>query len=110
MRLTDEEKWARVRTFFKEQLVPVAEKLRSSGIRFFPLAFEGETTWYTKYAAPTPELDEFRDEEVELRLRRLWGAMPDLAQLADPLVQLAKELEAEPDDTGQVSDFIYEMF
>ncbi len=112
MSLTDEQKKERVRAFFKEKLVPAAEKLRKRGIRFFPLGFEEQSTWYAKCASCVPELDELSGENVELRLRHLWEteSLPELAELAGPLVQLAKDLEAKPDDKGEISEFIYEMF
>src|SRR5262249_3685562 len=112
MPLTEEEKTARVRAFFEEVLVPAAEQLRSRGIQFFPLGFEDAPTWYVPYAPQTPELDEVQPGDCEARLRQLWEAesLPELARLAKPLIELAKELEAKPDETGEVSEFIYEMF
>ena|SRR5215813_10165457 len=112
MPLTDDEKNARVHQFFKEKLVPAAEELRSWGVRFFPKAFEEAPTWYVAYAPTAPELDEFQIEECESRLRKLWEAdsLSELAALAAPLVALARDLEAKPDEKGEVSEFIYEMF
>jgi len=112
MPLTENEKKGRVREFFEQKLVPAAQQLRSRGIRFYPLAFEEAATWYSPYAPTTPELDEYQIQECESRLRQLWetGSLPELAQLAGPLVALARELEARPDEKGEISEFIYEMF
>jgi|GEM_PF-5316691 len=112
MPLTDEEKKARVHIFFEEKLVPAAEQLCRRGITFFPLAFEEAPTWYVPYAPTAPELDAYQVHECESRLRQLWEAesLGELAQLAQPLLVLARELEAKPDEKGEVSEFIYEMF
>jgi hypothetical protein len=112
MPLTDEQKKARVDAFFREKLLPAAEQLRGRGITFFPLAFEDGPTWYVPYAPTAPELDQFQIQECESRLRQLWEAdsLTELTRLAGPLIELAKELEAKPDEKGEVSEFIYEMF
>lgn len=100
-----------IRRFFAERLVPVAEALRERGVRFFPLGPEPAESWYE---APPSEPDFTRLGEADLveALRSRWSEqeLPELAALAEPLLELARSLEVHEEPTPDISPFVYVMY
>ena len=103
---------ARLRRFFRKRLAPAAEKLRGRGVSFFPLGPELEAdTWYT--GPPTePKFTSLKVDECEAALRELWQRqdLPELAELAGELMNLAKHLEVQEEESEDISPFVYVMY
>lgn len=102
-----------VRRFYREHLLPAAERLRTRGVSFFPLApDDAEETWYQPPPADVPEFVEVEPEQCEARLRQAWQAqgLPELAALAGPLMALARDLEMDEEQSADVSPFVYVMY
>lgn len=102
----------RLRRFFAERLVPAAEKLRRRGVRFLPLGLgHGDETWYR----PPPEVPDFvelGDDGGERALRQLWQAqgLTELVELVPEILELARELELDEEQSADVSPFLYVMY
>lgn len=109
MSLTDD---LRLRRFFRKRLAPVAEKLRARGVSFFPLGPEPEAdTWY-KGPPTEPKFTSLNVDECEAALCELWRAqgLPELAELAGELMNLAEHLEVHEEESADVSPFVYVMY
>lgn len=110
MSSTDE---AALRRFLVSQLAPVAARLRERGVAFFPLGPEAaEESWYQPAPEGEPELSELEPEAFEARLRQRWErqGLPELAALAAPLAQLARQLEVGEEESAEISPFVYVMY
>ncbi len=110
MSSTDE---SRIRRFFRKRLTPTAAKLRARGLRFFPMGPEPEAeTWYVEGEGDESEFVELEVEACEEALRELWERqdLPELAALAAPLLDLAKQLEVAEEDSSEISPFVYVMY
>lgn len=109
MSSTDEDK---LRTFFREKLVPAAIKMRERGVRLFPTGPDPDVeSWWE----PGPTEDEFVElapEQIEAALAARWQAagLPELVALAGPLMELARELEMTEEPSREVSAFVYVMY
>ena len=105
---------ARLRRFFERRLAKAAAELRARGVCLIPRGPEPEAeTWYEDGPQGDPEfitLDGI--EECERALRDLWHRqqLPELAELAGPLIALARRLEVREEDTGEISPFVYVMY
>ena len=105
--------------FFVEQMLPLATKAKSSGLRFLETDLLTEApTYYVKRARKSMSKADFETggctsvDSVVADLRALWGDDSDLGlvTLGPGLAALAKELRVVGRETGQVSDFIYVMY
>jgi len=109
MRSTDAN---RLRRFFRKRLVPAAEALRARGVSFFPLGPEPEPdSWYT--GPPTePKFTSLNVDECEAALHELWQGqdLPELAELASEMMNLAKHLEVQEEESEDISPFVYVMY
>lgn len=102
----------RLQRFFRKRLVPAAEKLRARGVSFFPLGPESEAeTWY-EGPPREPKFTTLAVDECEAALRELWQQkdLPELAALAGELMNLAKHLEVQEEESADVSPFVYVMY
>ena len=103
-----------LRRFFAQELVPMAEKLREDGVRFFALGPDDNgDSWYTPYPKDMPELVNFESANAETELHELWErqGLSQLTPLAAPIAALARKLEMPtPGDDADVSPFVYVMF
>ena len=109
MSSTDE---LRLRRFFRKRLLGAAEKLRARGVSFFPLGPEPEAeTWYHGPPAE-PKFTSLNVEECEAALRELWQGqdLPELADLAGEMMNLAQHLEVQEEESADVSPFVYVMY
>ena len=110
MSSTDETK---IRDFYREHLVPAADRLRERGVSFFALGPDpDEVTWYVPGPADEPEFTEVEDDTCEEQLREAWRAegLAELEALARPLMQLARELELDEEQSAELSPFVYVMY
>lgn len=101
---------ARALPFFREKLVPAAERLRERGVQFFPLApVPEQCTWFVPYrVSPEDELDAVGPTSD--RLVALWAEIPELAELAPALFALAQEIHPLQSEKAEVSPCFYVMF
>jgi hypothetical protein len=103
----------RLGRFFDRRLVPLAEKLRARGVRFFPMGPEPEAASYYVPPRRGPEFIELEGPaECEKALRDLWEqrTIPELAALAGPILELAKQIEIREEESGEISPFVYVMY
>jgi hypothetical protein len=104
----------RVRRFFARRVVPAAEALRGRGVRFFARRPEPEAaSFWVDVPEGEPEFTLLADPEAcERALRDLWEeqGLPELAELAHPLIELARHLEVREEEAGEVSPFVYVMY
>jgi hypothetical protein len=104
----------RLGRFFDKRLLPLAEKLRARGARFFPMGPDPQASTY--YIAPRRDRPEFCELEdaaaCEKALRDLWEGqkMPELAALAGPILELARQVEIREEESGEISPFVYVMY
>ncbi len=105
---------ARLGRFFDKRLVPLAEKLRARGTRFFPMGPDAQASTY--YVAPRRGKPEFTQlegpAECEEALYDLWEGqgIPELAALAGSILELARQVEIREDESGEISPFVYVMY
>jgi hypothetical protein len=105
--------------FFREVLVPVAQRERETGREFFALRPDEAAESY--YVEPTKR--ETRPEDFELRasdsaedfvreLAALWVSegREELASMAPRLAALAAEVREDEEQRDDVSPFMYVMF
>jgi hypothetical protein len=104
----------RLGRFFDKRLVPLAEKLRARRVQFFPMGPDARAASY--YLTPRRGKPEFIELEgpadCEKALRELWDEqkIPELAQLAAPILELARQVEIREEETGEISPFVYVMY
>ena len=114
MNLTEEEKERRLRSFYAERLLPLAAIARERGVEMFPLSpAEAEESYYRERDTEGCYVHEINAEEMAAQLKELMrvDGLPELEALAEPLISLAADLQAqEEEDAGDVSPFIYAMF
>jgi hypothetical protein len=114
MALSDGEKEALLQAFFKERLSPLAELARARQISFFPLGPDkAAASYYEDRNDDGNYVFEIDATDLEGELRKMWSddKLPELAELAEGLVELAAILHKEEAETeGEVSPFIYAMF
>lgn len=108
MSSTEDER--RVRRFFDQRIDPAALRVRARGVEFFPLGpTPGDASWYSG-PPEGPDFQELAPVDLAAALRERWSDVPELAELAEPLVALARSLEIQDEDDGQISPFVYVMY
>lgn len=112
MKLTDSEKDELLHSFYREKLVPLAEKYRAAKRDFFPLKFdENAESYYKDRSDDGNYIHEINYDDLEGELREIWNDdLEELRELAAPLVELARLLEEREETSADVSPFIYAMF
>jgi len=99
--------------FYRERIVTLSELARERGVEFFPLGSDKTLeSYYTERQDEADYIHEIDSTNLAEELRSLWsnGDLPELAEIADELINFAtllQEKESEPED---VSPFIYAMF
>lgn len=110
---------AAIASFFREQVLPLAARLRAKRESFFPLGPDPRcVTYFARPERRTMERADFvrlgglRPETLEEKLRALWQQrqLPELAALAPELARLAEELSQHDEDGGEISPFVYVMY
>src|SRR5690242_12479115 len=99
--------------FWTGQLVPAAEAVRARNIKFFETHPDATAkSYYTPHKAADSPFTTLEPNEWESKLRALWqqGNLPELANLAGPLMNLASKLKMKDDENADVSPYIYVMF
>ena len=101
-----------LRRFFAEKLVPAAEALRAREVRFFALGPEGDAESWYQPAPDDPDFQEIDEAALAEALRERWQAegLPELAELADALLELSRGLEIAEQETPDISPFVYVMY
>lgn len=103
-----------LRRFYEDRVVPVAERLAARGVRFIPMGPDpDEDTWYEDAPTEPPELMPLGDQvECLLRLKDLWQrqGLPELAELVEPLVRLAEQLQPPEEQPAEISQYVYVMY
>ncbi len=114
MRSTDSKRRdERLQRFFERRLAPAAERLRARGVRFFALGPDAsDESWYQSAASGQPEFVELGGEEFEAAFRALWESqeLPELLELAAELMELARELRQDPQQSSKVSPYVYVLY
>lgn len=114
MSLTDTEKEELLRTFYHERLMSLVEKARSRGVEFFPAGPDiGLESYYIERNDDGNYVHEINADDLAGDLRELWGRrgeMPELVDLAVPIVELAEAIKETDETPEDVSPFIYAMF
>ena len=104
---------ARLRRFFRDRIVPAAEQLRERGCSFFAEGPDPEaSTWWESGSEEEPALIEFEADDAARILHARWTSdgVPELADLAAPLLELAEELKTTQEESGEVSPYVYVMY
>jgi hypothetical protein len=104
---------ARLLRFFRDRIVPAAEQLRERGCSFFAQGPDPEaSTWWESGSEEEPALIEFDAADAARILNARWmsDGVPELAALAVPLLELAEELRATQEESGEVSPYVYVMY
>ena len=120
MSSTDAKRFAaKAKAFFERRLMPAAHALRARRGEPFPRTFDyAAATYYERRAKATMEPADFElpsidsPQALSAALERFWKerSSPELARLAPDLAELAQEVRAGEEDSGEVSPFIYQMF
>ena len=111
--MTDAEKQLLAAAFFKDRLAPAAQALRARNVSLFPVAPDPDADSYFQPCDPDkPLVSEIDLGHAAAMLQELWTSqeLPELAEIAHDLMQLARALKQEQEDTGEISPFIYEMY
>jgi hypothetical protein len=103
---------ARLRRFFRKRLLPAAKKLQSRGVSFFELGPDDRAESWYEGPPSEPKFTSLNLDECEAALRNLWQEqeLPELAELATELMQLAQRLEVQKEESSDVSSFVYVMY
>ena len=109
MSSTDEDK---LRRFFREKLAPAARRLRERGVDLFPTGPDPDAESWWEPGPTEEEFVELTPEQIEAALAARWqeAELPELAELAGPLMELARELEITEEPSSEVSPFVYVMY
>ena len=102
----------RIQRFFHKRLVPAARRLRERGVEFFPMGPDDAESWYQTVPEEEEEVFEFDAEQTAQVLEELWSTqeLPELVELAEPLMKLARQLEQTEKESGDVDPFVYVMY
>jgi hypothetical protein len=113
MSLTDTEKEELLRTFYHERLMSLVEKAKSRGVEFFPAGPDASLeSYYIDRNDDGSYVHEINADDLAGELRELWsrGDVPELVDLAVPIVDLAEAIKETDETPEDVSPFIYAMF
>ena len=108
--MTDEARNRELGRFFHERLVPAARALRERGVSFFALMPDRAQRSYWN-VRPRDEGYVFQvSDDLESELRAMWRDYPELVALADDLAAMTRTMAERPEESADVSSFIYAMF
>lgn len=106
--MTNEQKEKILRAFYREHLLPLAEKAKERGTRFFPTGKDDEAeSYYIERNDDGNYIHEIDSANLAKELETLWR---DFNELAELLVELAETIKEDEESTEEVSPFIYAMF
>jgi len=105
LRPTDD---ALVQRFFKKQLLPAAAGVHRRGATFYPAGPDDAESWYCD-APEEPDLMEIDERRWSALLEARWNG-EGLAELAGPLVDLARKLRSRAPQSNELSPFIYVIY
>ena len=104
---------AKLRRFFRDRIVPAAERLRERGCSFLSEGPDPEAgSWWVEGSGEEPVLIDFEADEAAEILHARWMSegYPELAELAAPLIELAEALRTTQEESGEVSPYVYVMY
>ena len=104
---------AKLRRFFRDRIVPAAERLRERGAGFLTEGPDpGAESWWVEVSEEEPVLIDFEADEAAEILHARWMSegYPELAALAAPLLELAEALRTTQEESGEVSPYVYVMY
>ena len=113
MSSTDKERLKRLRQFWSRQLAPAIGAVEQRGV---PLMRPGATpdaeSWYVPFRSDEPDFVEIETDRIHEALVSMWriAGVPELADLAGPLVELAKAIEPDGEESSELSSDIYAMY
>jgi len=113
MPLNEAEKEKLLRTFFHERLMPLVEIARARGVEYFPAGPDTSAeSYYIERNDDGNYVHEINAGNLAGELNGLWskGDLPELAELAGPIVALAESIRETDETPEDVSPFIYAMF
>ena len=108
-----------IRTFHREELEPLASRLRAEDRRLFPQGpDESVASYYIERHRTTMKETDFEAfqvngaEDLAAGLVKLWEEQgcPELAQLAPGLAKIAEAVRLKEEMDDEVSPFLYVMF
>lgn len=108
-----------VGTFFDQQLMPLAARVRAEKRVYFPTEPDASSGSYFKRRKQTDMArDDFEvadvteGKKIETELGAIWEAQgfPELKPLAAAIARLAEELRSDENPDAEISPFIYTMF
>jgi hypothetical protein len=109
--MTNEQKEKILRAFYRERLLPLAEKAKERGARFFPPGKDDKAeSYYIERNDDGNYVHEIDAQNLAAELETLWRDFPELANLAGPIVELAETIKEDEESTEEISPFIYAMF
>lgn len=102
----------RLRRFHRERIESAAKKLRARGMEFFPLGADATCDSYFEEPPTGPDFISLDESEVGPALKDLWRSqnLPELLDLVDDMMELARELSPEEAGTADISPFVYVMY
>jgi len=99
-----------VAAFFENSLVPAARRLRERRVDLVATSLDGdEASWFTRFDEQ-PRVEPIETSELAERLEAMWRDVPELAELARPIAELARAQKTRAEQSGEVSPFVYVMF
>ncbi len=103
---------AKLRRFFRDRIVPAAERLRERGCSFLAEGPDPEAASWWVESEEEPVLIDFEADEAAGILHARWMSegYPELAALAAPLIELAEALRTTQEESGEVSPYVYVMY
>ena len=108
--MTNDTRDRELHEFFRERIVPAAEKLRHGDVSFFErVPDRGRESYWN--ARPRGEGYIFAiGDDLAGELHSLWREFPELQALADDLASMASTVAEGRPRSDDVSSFIYAMF
>ena len=109
----DKERDEQLRIFFKERIVPLADKMRRDGSNAIETELDPNASSYFVHRESGEDyIYQIDRDSIERELQQLWqvSPVPGLAELATEIVDLAESMQDDTEISDEVSPFIYAMF
>jgi hypothetical protein len=102
---------ALLRSFFRERIVPAAERLRESGgVSLASTRDASAASYYHRRDDGGTYVEVLDPDRMVERLREIMADEPEMLSLAEPLIALAVRLKQFESREEDVSPFVYAMF
>lgn len=113
MKLSESEKNELLTNFFEQKLLPFAKLSKDEGRSIFPYSTgENIESYYQERKDSDSYVYELDASDLAGEIARLWLSLeiPELAKIADDLIELAEKIRDGEESSGDVSPFVYAMF